>query len=158
MTSVEFRPATTEDTESINRVIVAAKSSWDYDEAYLRAAIPLVRVVGDYVAENLCSVAHSASEIVAFGAVEVHDGNPAVLEHLWVAPAFHGQGIGASLFRSLCEAARGAGCRSLKIASDPPAVGFYTRLGAALVDEVSSRVPGGPRFPVLRFDLANAVD
>ncbi len=157
MPPVTLSPAAEDQVEAVNRVIVAAKNSWDYDEDYLRAAIPLVQVDARYIAENLCFVAQSGGEVVAFGAVEIHDGQPGVLEHLWVAPERQRQGIGAALLRQLCESARGAGCQYLKIASDPPAVGFYTRLGAVVVDEVASRVPEGPRFPVLHLSLAETM-
>jgi predicted N-acetyltransferase YhbS len=137
----------------INAVIEAAKRSWSYDEGYLEAAIPLLRIDEEYLGHRACFEAHLDRGIVGFAAVEKRDPVLAVLEHLWVLPSVQRRGIGITLFAKCAEAARQEGCRTMQIVSDPPAEGFYGRLGAKLIGERPSRIPGGPVFPVLEVEL-----
>jgi GNAT superfamily N-acetyltransferase len=77
------------------------------------------------------------------------------LEHLWVDPPYIGEGLGGSLFSHAISCARGAGGRSLRIVSDPNAVGFYEHMGARKVaEEVGDPLDGKARvLPVYCLDL-----
>ena len=70
------------------------------------------------------------------------------LEHCWVLPAVIGRGLGARLLdhaAATCRAMRG---RTLRIASDPFAEGFYRRMGARPAGTVPS-TPRGRTLPLL---------
>ncbi len=140
--------------EQINAVIEAAKRSWNYDEGYLEAAIPLLRIDEGYLSNPACFEAHLDRRVVGFAAVEKRDPILAVLEHLWDLPSVQRLGIGRTLFETCSEAARQAGCRVMQIVSDPPAEGFYRKLGAKLIGERPSQIRGGPAFPVLEAELS----
>jgi len=150
---LEIVPAATRNVEQINAVIEAAKRSWTYDEGYLEAAIPLLRIDEGYLSHRACFEAHLDRRIVGFAAVEKRDPVLAVLEHLWILPSVQRRGIGRTLFAKCSEAARQEGCRVMQIVSDPPAEGFYLKLGAKLIAERPSRIRGGPAFPVLEAEL-----
>jgi GNAT superfamily N-acetyltransferase len=70
-----------------------------------------------------------------------------------VLPGRIGDGVGTALLEAACAAAAGRGARTLGVASDPGAEGFYLRRGARRIGEVPSR-PAGRRLPLLRLDLA----
>jgi len=146
--------AASRNVEQINAVIEAAKRSWNYDEGYLEAAILLLRIDEEYLSHRVCFEAHLDRRIVGFAAVEKRDPVLAVLEHLWVLPSVQRLGIGRTLFEKCSEAARREGCRVMQIVSDPPAEGFYRKVGAKLVGERQSRIRGGPAFPVLEAELS----
>jgi GNAT superfamily N-acetyltransferase len=55
------------------------------------------------------------------------------LDLLFVVDSSQGSGIGAALFEHMRGIARELGLSSIKIVSHPPAVGFYTRMGAKVV-------------------------
>jgi predicted N-acetyltransferase YhbS len=148
--------AASRNVEQINAVIEAAKRSWNYDEGYLEAAIPLLKIDEEYLGHRACFEARLDQRIVGFAAVEKRDPVVAVLEHLWVFPSVQGRGIGRTLFATCSGVARQEGCRAMQIVSDPPAEGFYRKLGARLIGERPSRVPGGPVFPVLEIELSGA--
>jgi len=150
----EILQAASRNVEQINAVIEAAKRSWNYDEGYLDAAIPLLRIDEEYLSRRACFEAHLNRRIVGFAAVEKRDPVLAVLEHLWVLPTLQRCGIGRTLFAKCSDAVRQEGCRVMQIVSDPPAEGFYRKLGAKLIGESPSRVRGGPVFPVLEVELS----
>src|SRR5437879_51284 len=150
---LEVLRAASRNVEQINAVIEAAKRSWNYDQGYLEAAIPLLRIDEEYLGRCACFEARLDRRIVGFGAVEKRDAVVAVLEHLWVLPSVQRRGIGRTLFVKCSEAARQEGCRVMQIVSDAPAEGFYRKLGAKLIGERPSRIRGGPAFPVLEAEL-----
>jgi len=150
---LEVLRAASRNVEQINAVIEAAKRSWNYDQGYLEAAIPLLRIDEEYLGRCACFEARLDRRIVGFGAVEKRDAVVAVLEHLWVLPSVQRRGIGRTLFEKCSEAARQEGCRVMQIVSDPPAEGFYRKVGAKRVGERPSRIRDGPAFPVLEADL-----
>ena len=150
---LEILHAASRNVEQINAVIEAAERSWNYDEGYLEATIPLLRIDEDYLSHRACFEAHLDRRIVGFAAVEKRDPVLAVLEHLWVWPSVQRLGIGRALFEKCSEAARREGCRVMQIVSDPPAEGFYRKVGAKRVGERPSRIRDGPAFPVLEADL-----
>jgi GNAT superfamily N-acetyltransferase len=74
------------------------------------------------------------------------------LEHCWVLPERIGRGIGARLIAHATETCRAAGARSLRIAADPFAEGFYRRMGARAAGRVPS-MPRGRTLPLLTLDV-----
>lgn len=77
------------------------------------------------------------------------------LEHLFVAPAQIGRGVGRLLFSHLVRRLHARGVRRLRIASDPHAEGFYLRLGARRVGFVPS-TPAPRRLPLLGYSVPSA--
>ena len=70
------------------------------------------------------------------------------LEHCWVQPAFIGRGVGARLLNHAAATCHALRARTLGIASDPFAEGFYRRMGARPVGTVPS-TPRGRTLPRL---------
>src|SRR5437667_4678481 len=129
---LEVLRAASRNVEQIHAVIEAANRSWNYDEGYLEAAIPLLRVDEEYLSHRVCFEAHLERRIVGFAAVGKRDPVLAVLEHLWVLPSVQRRGIGRTLFEKCSAAARQEDRRALQIVSDAPAEGLNLKLGAEL--------------------------
>jgi ribosomal protein S18 acetylase RimI-like enzyme len=63
-----------------------------------------------------------------------HGGRVAVLDDLWIDPAFRGRGLGTHLLRAALADVAGVGARAVAVEADPadaPAMAFYRRLGLA---------------------------
>ncbi len=149
-------PADPKNLEAINDLIAASKRTWDYPPAYLAAAIPLLRVDADYLVLNSCFEARSAQGLVGFAAMEWQTPMGALLDHLWVAPAARRRGVGRRLLAVSVAEAVARGFTTIQIIADPPAEGFYLRLGAERIGQKPSRVAGGPVFPVLELRTGDA--
>lgn len=79
----------------------------------------------------------------------------AELEHIFVEPSHLSQGYGRSLFEHAAALARAEGFVELVIQSDPNAAGFYHALGARLLREIPSSIPGRS-IPTFVFSLGSA--
>jgi GNAT superfamily N-acetyltransferase len=79
-----------------------------------------------------------------------------VLDNLWVTPEQIGKGIGRRACERVFQLAREQGRPELWVLPDPPAEGFYVKMGFSDTGErVPSRVPGGPIFSTYRIQLSD---
>ncbi|MGH9966365.1 MAG: GNAT family N-acetyltransferase [Pyrinomonadaceae bacterium] len=107
-----------------------------------------------FVSINRVYVACVEGEIAGFSAV-VRDGHKVWLEHLWVLPEHIGTGVGKLLFEHAARVAAATGASAMEIESDPNAEGFYKRMGAERVGEITTKIEGKNRLlPVLALDLS----
>ena len=85
----------------------------------------------------------------------ITEGEPE-LDLMFVADAAQGTGLGARLFAHMAAEARALGIDAVKIVSNPPAEGFYRRMGA---ERVGTKRPKGRvtwSQPILYLRLAPA--
>lgn len=75
------------------------------------------------------------------------------LSRLFVEPSAIRTGVGRTLFDAAVTLARERGGTRLSILSDPFAVGFYERLGAARIGDAPSDAIPGRRIPLLEYRL-----
>jgi GNAT superfamily N-acetyltransferase len=110
-------------------------------------------IAPQFVEGNEVYAAVAEGEPVGFYAL-VGEGPRIVLEHLWVLPERMGSGVGRALFEHALERAAPLGAETLGIEADPNAEGFYRRMGARRVGEISYELDGRERvLPLLVMDL-----
>jgi GNAT superfamily N-acetyltransferase len=141
---------------AINRLVARSKAYWHWPEGYLEKALALQKVTRAYLRSNhCCEVLDGSGRLVAFLSVVVSDARP-VLDNLWVTPERIGHGIGRWACAQVFQWARERGWMELRVVPDPPAEGFYRKIGFADTGErLPSRIPGGPLFSVYRIPLAS---
>ena len=152
---VRIIPAREESLARINDLIVRSKSYWTWPADYLKKAQPLHEIEPSYLRRNQCfELLDVNDQLAAFLAVAVSDTR-VVLENLWVRPDLIGKGVGRRACEHALQLAREYGWRDLWVIPDPPAEGFYKKMGFSDTGErVPSRVPGGPVFSVYRIHLS----
>ena len=79
--------------------------------------------------ERLHELTEVDGEIVAWAALVPPSGGVAVLDDLWVDPAWMGRELGGRLFRLAADRARELGAERLEWGAEPNSVGFYEKLG-----------------------------
>jgi len=151
-----IRKARRSECAALTRIAHAAKRFWGYPETLMRAWKADLTVSPQTLVQGEAYCAVRNARVVGFYATS-GEGNERELEHMWVAPAHIGTGVGRVLLEHLSERLRDAGVARLRIASDPNAEGFYRALGARRVGRVPSK-PSGRYLPVLvlRIDAAKA--
>ena len=150
--AIEIRRAVTADAPALTRIAHAAKRHWLYPEELILQWKDALTVSESYIAEHpvYCAVAER-DRCVGFYALLGADA-AWELDHMWVAPDLIGQGVGTRLFEHAIITLRATGGRTLKIASDPYAEGFYRKMGAHRIGEWPS-TPEGRTLPLLEFVL-----
>lgn len=153
MTDTQFRPARLADLPTLSRLARDAKSVWGYDRSWIEAWISELTITPEDLARLDIVVAYLEGEddtIAGFAALASRESTW-TLEHFWVAPRFMRRGVGSALYRHLTDTIASHGGGVLTIVSDPNAVAFYERVGAARTGEVAAPMPGAPErtLPVL---------
>lgn len=148
---MRIRRASPADAPALTRLARDAKASWGYPAAWLEAWRDALTITTDYVATHLVLVAEDdGAGALGTCALERMDDDWS-LEHVWVAPAAQGRGVGRALVAHALAAARADGAARVHLLADPHAVGFYERLGARAVASVPAPMTGAPerRLPLL---------
>ena len=129
-----------------------AKGSWGYPAEWLKAWREELTITREYLEAEQVFVADTGAGIAGLVALESVGGG-ATLEHVWVAVGYQGQGIGHALVGYALAVAARAGHRSVRVTSDPQAIGFYERLGAEVAGSGPAPMPGAPEraLPVLEL-------
>jgi len=148
-----IRPGTPDDAPTLTALARAAKASWGYPDAWLRAWEPELTITAEYIQRHAVFVAESDGLVV--GMIGVEDGaDGPEIGHLWVDPASQGAGWGRRLLETAIRHATSNDWSALRILSDPNAVPFYTRFGAVHVEDVPAPVAGvDRRLPLLRLSI-----
>jgi len=151
----KIRPALGKDAATMTGIAHDAKRHWGYPEHWIQHWQEDLTISSDFINNNQVYVAEREGEIIGFYALVVGD-QQAELEHMWVAPKHIGTGVGKELFIHAMQIAAGENISEVEISADPNAEGFYQRMGARRIGEVSSEIDGQTRrLPRLRVDLAS---
>lgn len=149
---MKIRRAVPDDAPVLTRIAHDAKRHWGYPEHWIEHWQEDLTISPDFVAANQVFVADSEGEVVGFYALIIR-ANKAELDHLWVAPAHIGSGVGKELFLHAMQTAAGHSVDQVEILSDPNAAGFYRKMGAHQIGETTSEIDGQPRaLPRLTVD------
>ncbi len=140
-----IRKAAVTDASTLTRIAVDAKKHWGYPEHWIAHWQDDLTISPDFVAANQVYVAERDGDLLGFYALVVNGGK-AELDHMWVAPAHIGSGVGKELFIHAMQTAAGQSIDAVEIVSDPNAAGFYRKMGAHQVGETVSEIDGEPRI------------
>jgi GNAT superfamily N-acetyltransferase len=151
----KIRAALGEDAAALTGIAQDAKRHWGYPEHWIQHWQEDLTISSDFISNNQVYVAEREDEIIGFYALVVGD-QQAELEHMWVAPKYVGTGVGKELFIHAMQIAAGENVSAVEISSDPNAEGFYERMGASRIGEVSSEIDGQTRqLPRLTVDTTS---
>lgn len=152
--SFRIRPALPDEADRLTTIAVSAKASWGYPATWIDDWRHELSITADYIQRHLVFAAEFDSVVRGLVSIEL-DESVAQIGNLWVAPEYHGHGIGRALVAHCIELGRMQGLEALVVESDPHAAGFYRRMGAAQIDALPAPLPGMPDrvLPILRFEL-----
>lgn len=162
---VRARP---EQAGRLTQIAHAAKSYWGYPAQWIEMWHNQLTITGQFILQNSVYVAvddddagdgSSAEGWVPLGFYALcGEGDTVALEHLWVQPRSLGAGVGRLLFEHAVHFAADAGAKRIEIESDPNAEGFYQRMGAQTVGEVTYEMAEQPRrLPLMVYMIDGAL-
>jgi GNAT superfamily N-acetyltransferase len=146
------REASASDSVALTDISFASKQYWNYPNEYFDIWKDELTISPSYIKDNMVYVAEVRGRAIGYvSLVELKDefwtGNGVVnrgfcLEHIFILPEYIGKGIGSRLIAFLKERCKEMNIDSIYIFSDPNAKGFYDKLGACYLGEVSSNIKG----------------
>lgn len=139
-----IRRALTTDAETLTQIAKDAKRYWGYPEHWLDFWQDDLTIRPEFLDNNPVYVAEGEGNVLGFYALIVKK-EKAELDHLWVAPAHIGSGVGKALFIHAMQSAARGNVSEIEILSDPNAEGFYRKMGAHRIGESVSEIDGQPR-------------
>ena len=146
-----IRPAREGEAPALGALCVRSKAHWGYDAEFMRLSWRSLQIDPAAIAEGRVFAAVDERD-QPLGVVDcAFLGEDVDLMHLFVEPAALGRGIGRALFARAVAWTRAQGRRTLLIASDPNAVGFYRRLGAVDAGWIASEAIPGRMLPLLKY-------
>lgn len=149
---MKIRKAEAADAPTLTEIANNAKKHWGYPEHWIQHWQDDLTISPDFVTANQVYVAEREGNLLGFYALVIQK-EKAELDHLWVAPAHIGTGVGKELFIHAMQTAVGQNIDAVEIVSDPNAAGFYRKMGAHQVGETVSEIDGVSRtLPRLTVD------
>jgi N-acetylglutamate synthase-like GNAT family acetyltransferase len=125
MTEPHVRRATQADHERLRQLTFESKAHWGYNHKLVGKWTDGLR----FEDGQERWLVEDGGAIVAWAALIPPADGVAVLDHLWVAPAAMGRGVGSRLFLLAADRARELGAERMEWGAEPNAVGFYEKVG-----------------------------
>ena len=149
--NIHIRRTLPEEADALSQIALSAKAYWGYPEGCMEIWTPLFTITPEFISSADVRTSEANSELAGFYAL-IFVKQRASLEHLWILPAYIGQGIGRALFEHALARCREMQCQGLEIVSELNAQGFYERMGAKKVGVSIGEVNGDLRsLPVMEI-------
>jgi maltose O-acetyltransferase len=140
------------DADVLTEISFAAKKHWNYPDSYYDIWRDELTVTKEYILQNIVFKALYMNLVIGFYSItenkdDFYSGGTFVkkgfwLEHLFIKPEYHKQGIGVLMVNHAKQVSRDLGISDLFIFVDPYAKGFYDKVGAEYLYESKSSIPG----------------
>jgi N-acetylglutamate synthase-like GNAT family acetyltransferase len=123
--TVRIRAAEPDDVRRLRELTLDSKAHWGYDRDFVaRWAAELA-----FDSEHERWVAEVNGRVVGWAALVPPQGGVAILDDLWIDPAWMRQDIGSQLFHHVATRARALGATAMEWGAEPNSVGFYEKVG-----------------------------
>jgi len=158
-----IRDAVVAETSELTQIAFQAKTFWNYPNTYIEKWTEELTISSQYIQDNFVRCKTINDIIVGFyslvyvpenrtsGTINIEKG--IWLDHMFIAPKFHGNGIGRAFFVDIqSQLNRFTAEKILKIFVDPNAIGFYQKMGAQFIRNSDSSIPGRS-IPIYSYDV-----
>lgn len=149
---MQIKPSIPSEHAALTDIAFSAKRHWNYPEKYYDIWKDELTVTEQYIQKHIVYSAWEGGGIVGFYSIVENKADLWVgevfvqkgwwLEHIFILPTFHKQGIGTELINHAIQMCETLGIESLLIFSDPYAKGFYEKIGAKFLNMSKSSIEG----------------
>lgn len=142
--------AVPQDSLMLKEIAVAAKGYWGYPNELMAEWAQTPIITAESIAADIVFKAWTRPSVMGWYRL-LTPSETAILEDLWVLPAFMGKGVGRGLFEHAIGQARQNGAQNIELDADPNAAPFYERMGCRVIGESLSE--WGRNIPRMRYSL-----
>lgn len=150
---MHIRRALPEEAQALTELIMRSKAHWGYSQELLDLWRPELTIRSETIARDPVYCAEVDGTVAGVMHLRKLDATEALLDDLFIEPAFMGIGVGANLWLHAVTLARDYGAQTLVLDADRNARPFYEHMGATVVGWSES--PGAPEWslPRMRYEL-----
>ncbi|MFO7370831.1 MAG: GNAT family N-acetyltransferase [Bacteroidales bacterium] len=151
LNKLQIIPAEKTDAAVLTNIAFSAKRHWPYPESYFNTWQCELTITQDYIAAHTIYKIITDNTIAGFYSIvnntkdfcsgEVFVQKGFWLEHIFIRPEYHHQGMGRLLIQHAKQIAKSKGIDALLIFVDPYARVFYDKIGADFLHESKSSIP-----------------
>lgn len=141
-----------QDAALLKEIAVAAKGHWGYPDHLMSKWAQAPIITPESILTDIVFLAQLDAATAGWYCLLTGSGT-AILDDLWVLPAFMNQGVGRRLFAHAVEQAKVQGAQAIELEADPNAAPFYMHMGCRVIGEVLTSWQR--MVPRMRYELAS---
>ena len=148
-----IRRAAPGEAEALTALIMRSKAYWGYSQQQLDGWRSALTISAETIARDAVYCAEASGALAGVMHLKLLNATEALLDDLFIDPAFMRVGVGAALWRQAVIVAREHGATVLALDADRHAIPFYQRMGAELADDMAVADAAGVSTPRMRYLL-----
>lgn len=153
---MHIRRAHPDEAEALTALIMRSKAHWGYDQRQLDGWRAALTITATTIERDLVYCAVVDEMVAGVMHLKLLGEAEALLDDLFIEPAYIGAGVGGTLWRQATILARASGARTIVLDADIHAVAFYQHMGAVLVDIADIADIPIASTPRMRYELPDA--
>lgn len=150
---IRIRRADPHEAEALTALIMRSKAHWGYSQQQLDGWRSALTISAEAISRDAVYCAEVDGRLAGVAHLKLLNATEALLDDLFIEPAFIGAGIGAALWRQAVAVARQHGATAIVLDADRHAIPFYQHMGAELADDVALGDASGVSTPRMRYAL-----
>lgn len=151
---LSYTKATPEEHELLSRTAMASKQYWGYTDRLMELWREELTITPAYIAHNKVIKVERAQDFIGFYALMDKGKGHWEVDHFWLLPDHVQKGYGTQIFEHILIHIKEKNGKSVSLASDPHAKGFYDKMGGTVIQREPSKIPG--RFlDIYKFPVKN---
>jgi GNAT superfamily N-acetyltransferase len=148
--NVRIVRAQPQDSVILKEICITSKGYWGYPDHLMSQFAQTPIITPESIVRDIVYKACVDAATVGWYRL-LRQAPVAILDDLWVSPAFMGKGIGRALFQHMVSQAQSLGALVIELDSDPNASPFYERMGCSTMGQ--SLTEWGRTVPRMRYSL-----
>jgi GNAT superfamily N-acetyltransferase len=153
---MRIRRANPGEAEALSALIMRSKAHWGYSQQQLDGWRSALTISAETIARDPVYCAEADGRLAGVMHLKLLGATEALLDDLFVEPAFIGAGVGAALWRQAVAVAREHGATGIVLDADRHAIPFYQHMGAELVGDLARTDALGISTPRMRYVLPDS--
>lgn len=155
--AVPIRRARPDEAEALTALVMRSKAHWGYSQQQLDGWQSELTLTAATIARDPVFCAEVDGVLAGVMHLKMlddsQDDGEALLDDLFIEPAYMGAGVGGALWRKAAMLAREAGARAMVLYADRHAIPFYQHMGMVIVRADDLADTANVSTPLMRFDL-----
>ncbi len=147
---MDFHKADMAEIYRLRNIAYQSVAHWGYDASFMDIFEERFNITREFLQHNPVYAGTIGNEIVGCWGMQDVDTDCPELEYFYIASEYLNRGLGKRMWLNLTAWCKDNGVAAFGFVTSPQAVGFYEKMGAAVVGERCSSIDGR-MIPLLEY-------